>query len=53
MAKRKYESYTVATQWGEYDYSSYREALRTYCLHESATLYGLDSMGDVSVILSK
>lgn len=53
MAKRKYESYDVATEFGEDTFFDYREALSYYGRSESATLYGVDEYGDVSVILSK
>lgn len=54
MAKRKYECYVVATEYNEEDFFNYREALSYYMRYrESATLYGVDEYGDVSVILSK
>ena len=53
MAKRKYVYYSVATEYGESDFFSYREALSNYRRAESATLYGTDEYGELSVILSK
>lgn len=53
MKKRKYESYSVATEFEERDFYSYREALSEYRRAESATLYGIDEYCDVSIILSK
>ena len=53
IAKRKYESYDVATEFGEETFFDYHEALSYYGRSESATLYGVDEYGDVSVILSK
>ena len=53
MTKRKYDSYSVATEYRESDFYCYREALSNYRRAESATLYGIDEYGDVSVILSK
>ena len=53
MAKRKYVYYSVATACGESDFFSYREALSYYRSAGSATLYGTDEYGEISVILSK
>ncbi len=53
MAKRKYESYHVATEFGEETFFDYREALSCYRKSESATIYGMDEYGNMSVILSK
>lgn len=54
MAKRKYDYYTLATELDETTFESYQEAFSAYNKEEdSATLYGTDEQGDVSVIMSK
>lgn len=54
MKKRKYESYSVATEYIEEVFFSYKEAFCSYHRSDdSATLYGIDEFGNVSVILSK
>ena len=53
MAKRKYAYYSVATEYGESEFFCYREALSYYRSAGSATLYGTDEYGEISVILSK
>ncbi len=50
---KKYERYSVATEFEERIFYSYREALSKYCLAESATLYGITHSGDISVIFAK
>lgn len=54
MSSRKYEYYIVATMCGTDNYESYHEALGAFHREEdSATLYGVNSQGDVFVIRSK
>lgn len=53
MAKRKYAWYEVATDFGEHTTDDYREALSIFRRSESATIYGIDEIGNYSVILSK
>lgn len=51
---RKYKLYEIATETGEEVTSNYRTAFAIYNQYKgSATLYGVDYMGDFSVILSK
>lgn len=54
MSKKKYEKYEVATDMGEHTIYDYHEALSIFRRHDgSATLYGINEMGDYSVIFSK
>lgn len=53
MAK-KYERFEVATEIEEHSTDSYKEALSLYFrTNGSATMYGINSMGEYSVIFSK
>lgn len=54
MSKKKYEKYEVATDMGEHTIYDYHEALSVFRRYDgSATLYGINEMGDYSVIFSK
>lgn len=53
MAKRKYECYVVATEYGEEGFDNYREAFSFYQRQQTATLYGETEYGDTEVIISK
>lgn len=55
MAKRKYAYYQVASEsYSTQNFDDYKEAFSTYSrTDESATLYGVSEVGDVSVIISK
>lgn len=51
---RKFEHYEVATEMGESATTNYRDAFSEYQHFDgSATLYGVDEMGEYSVIMSK
>lgn len=51
---RRYEHYEVATELGEVTTTDYRNAFTEYNhFNGSATLYGVDEMGNFSVIMSK
>ena len=51
--KRKYESYDVTAELGEEIFFDYKTAFAYYSKQKSATLWGIDSQGDICVILSK
>lgn len=53
MAKRKYVYYILVTECDEETYNDYSEAVSAYWKSDSATLYGSDEQGDLSVITSK
>ena len=53
MAKRKYVYYILVTECDEENYDKYSEAVSAYWKSDSATLYGSDEQGDLSVIMSK
>lgn len=53
MARRKYEYYILITECDEDNYNNYSEAVSAYWKNDSATLYGSDEQGDLSVIMSK
>lgn len=53
MAKRKYVYYILVTECDEENYKNYSEAVSAYWKSDSATLYGSDEQGNVSVIMGK
>lgn len=53
MVKRKYEYYILVTECDEENYTNYQEAVSAYWKSNSATLYGSDEQGSMSVIMSK
>lgn len=53
MAKRKYVYYILVTECDEETYNDYSEAVSAYWKSDSATLYGSNEQGDLSVITSK
>ena len=53
MARRKYEYYILITECDEDNYNNYSEAVSAYWKNDSATLYGSDEQGGLSVIMSK
>lgn len=51
---KKYSHYEVGTEMGESSHTNYKEAFATYqSFNGSATLYGINEMGEYSVIMSK
>ncbi len=53
-SKRRYTYYVVATDTNDdLETPNYREAFTHYQRQTSATLYGIDEMGEHSIILSK
>ena len=51
---KKYVRYEVGTESGEFCTTIYKSAFAFYqSARESATLYGVNEMGDFSVIMSK
>lgn len=53
MAKRKYEYYILVTECDKENHTTYQEAVSAYWRSGSATLYGSDEQGSISVIMSK
>ena len=53
MAKIKYEYQILFTVCNEENYNNYSEAVSAYWKSDSATLYGSDEQGNVSVIMGK
>ena len=53
MAKRKYVYYILVTECDEENYENYSKAVSAYRKSDSATLYGSDEQGNVSVIMGK
>lgn len=53
MAKRMYVYYILVTECDEENYNKYSEAVSAYWKSDSATLYGSDEQGNVSVIMGK
>lgn len=51
--KRKYNCYTVSTEFGEEVFFDYKTAFSYYSKYKTATLWGVDNQGDCCVILSK
>lgn len=54
MAKPRYSNFTLVTETESEVIETYREAFSKYQSFDgSATLYGTDDMGEISVILCK
>jgi len=51
--KRKYEYYTLVTEFDEEEFTKYTDAVSAYWKADSATLYGTDEQGSVTCIMSK
>lgn len=52
--KRRYEHYEIATETTENATTDYRDAFAEYMRYKgSATLYGVNEMGEFDVIMSK
>jgi len=50
----KYVSYQLATDCSDtQEYDDYRQAFGDYQRCESATLYGVDEFGEMSIIMAK